>query len=116
MGCFARPPAEVLTVQSNVDAIGPRCVGVRSCLLVRVVSADEGRPLPMAAVFLERQSPAAFRLQRLTDEQGVLAAEDVPQGRYRVAVYKDAMRFESRGIRLGETGTTLIWVRLASPR
>lgn len=73
--------------------------------------------MPRAAVFLEREADDAIdgkpvRILTLTDDQGVFTVVDAPQGRYRLAVYKDARRLEARGLQLGSPGTIMIPVRL----
>ena len=106
----SRPP----TARGGVTFVPPHCVAASSCLLGQVVSAESASPLARAAVFLEREpgAGAEVRIQTLTDDQGVFAVIDAPQGQYRIAIYKDARRVEARGLRLGEPGTTMVPVRL----
>ena len=110
------PAHDANPARLGVTRIRPRCAEVASCLLGQVVTARTARPLAGAAVFLEQepQDPATqhMRFVRLTDEQGIFTVANLPLGRYRMAIYKDAGREEVRGIELGEPGTTMIAVRL----
>jgi hypothetical protein len=104
-------------IRDSITPITPRCAGVQSCLLGRVIAAETAAPLARAAVFLERieaePEPSPVRITKLTDDQGVFEVIDAPPGHYRLAVYKDERRHEITGVRLGDDGTTMIPVRLA---
>jgi hypothetical protein len=107
------------TGRGGVTFIRAKCVEVRSCLLGQVVAAESSAPMPRAAIFLEREADDSIdsdpvRILTLTDDQGVFTVVDAPEGRYRLAIYKDARRLEARGLELGAPGTMLVPVRLPS--
>lgn len=123
VGCSTQPiPATTSpSGAGGVTFIRPRCVEVRSCLLGQVIAAESATPLSRAAIFLEREverggirepGTAPLRIVTMTDDQGVFTVVDAPEGRYRMAVYKDARRLEARGLELGAPGTTVVPVRL----
>lgn len=133
-GCVTAPPPPMMPATlGGVTVIAPRCAGVDSCLLGHVVAAESARPLPRAAVFLQREDgeradgkrddgkrddgkqasrDRGVRILTLTDDQGVFMVADAPPGKYRLAVYKDSRRVEVRGLDLGARGTTMVPVRL----
>lgn len=123
VGCSNQPVAATTSPSSagGVTFIRPRCAEVRSCLLGQVVAAESATPLSRAAIFLEREVERGevrdgdvrpLRIVTMTDDQGVFTVVDAPEGRYRIAVYKDARRLEARGLELGAPGTTVVPVRL----
>jgi hypothetical protein len=103
--------------RGGVTFIRAKCAEVQSCLLGQVVAAESSAPMARAAIFLEREADDSIdsspvRILTLTDDQGVFTVVDAPQGRYRLAIYKDARRLEARGLELGAPGTVMVPVRL----
>lgn len=118
-GPAAAPGAGVPTARGGVTFIRPKCEGVNSCLLGRVVEAETYAPMSAAAVFLELENGTravpgkkGVNIVTLTDDQGVFTVADAPAGRYRLAIYKDARKLEVRGLELGTAGITMVPVRL----
>ena len=113
-----RPDPSLATAgRGGVTFIRARCPEVRSCLVGQVVAAESSAPMARAAIFLEREADDSVdgtpvRILALTDDQGVFTVIDAPQGRYRLAIYKDARRIEARGLELGAPGTVMVPVRL----
>ena len=109
------PPPASPWMRGGVTVTQPKCVAARSCVVGQVMAAESAAPLAGAAVFLQRESDAPARANRiltLTDDQGVFSVVNAPRGRYRLAIYKDARKVEVRGLQLGAPGTMMIPVRL----
>lgn len=100
--------------RGGVTFVQPRCAAASSCLLGQVVAAETATPLSNATVFLEREDGGddAVKITTLTDDQGVFAVENAPEGRYRLSVFKRERRLEVHGLSLGEPGTVMVPVRL----
>lgn len=120
-GCVAPPPTggtrgPSVPVGGEVTLISPRCVGAKSCVLGHVTAAENGAPLSRAAVFLEPLGQAApdpdQTILALTDDQGVFTVIDPPPGDYRLAVYAQSRKAEVKGLRIENSGTTMVPIRL----